>query len=276
MGSITFMDVGIIFLLSLTIIPSLAQQAAPCWENITPCLETAKAQNYASAAVEPCCPALSSAVTDDTSCFCLAKADVVSQHAEPIFNEILATCRIAGTFETICPAQEAAPCWENIGPCLETAKAQNYAPAALQPCCPALSSAVMDDTTCFCLIKADILSQHAEPLFNDILATCGITSTLETICPDAGTPSSTPRESPSTPDDADAPSPTPDVADTPSPTPDVADTPSPTPSESPSTPDDADTPSPTPSPSSSIPDDADIPSPTPSPSPSIPDAETGN
>ncbi|XP_021863651.2 uncharacterized protein [Spinacia oleracea] len=159
MGSITFMAVGIIFLLSLTIMPSSAQQASLCWENITPCLETARAQNYAPAALQPCCPAISSAVMNDTACFCLARTDIVSQrNARNIYNNIIFT-------------------------------------------------------------------------------TCEITTTFDAICPD---------------------------------------TTSPTPSESPSTPDDADTPSPTPSEAPSTPDDADTPSPTPSPSPSTPDAEMGN
>ncbi|XP_056688522.1 uncharacterized protein [Spinacia oleracea] len=103
MGSITLIVVGILVLLSLTTMPSLAQEAAPCWENIGPCLETAKAQNYTSAALQPCCPAISSAVIDETACFCLGKADILSQHAEDIFNNILSTCEITATIEAICP-----------------------------------------------------------------------------------------------------------------------------------------------------------------------------
>ncbi|XP_056688997.1 uncharacterized protein [Spinacia oleracea] len=155
--------------------------------------------------VAQCCPAISSARIFETACFCSAKADILSQHAQVFFDNVLAFCGIPATLETICPAQQAAPCWANIAPCLEAAKVQNYATAAVEMCCPAISNIMINDSSCFCLAKTDVVSQHAQPIFNDILTTCKITgTTLDALCPDTpSSPSSTtpptPNTTPSTP-----------------------------------------------------------------------------
>ncbi|KMT07977.1 hypothetical protein BVRB_6g144580 [Beta vulgaris subsp. vulgaris] len=102
MGSIVVM--GMLLLLSLTIVPSSAQQAAPCWVSIASCLETAKAQNYVATAVQPCCQGISDAINNERSCFCLGKADILSQrNGEAFLNGIFGTCSITGTIGTICP-----------------------------------------------------------------------------------------------------------------------------------------------------------------------------
>ncbi|KNA12025.1 hypothetical protein SOVF_129610, partial [Spinacia oleracea] len=185
MGSKTVMVVGILLLMSLTVMHSSAQQPAPCWAGIAPCLETAKTLNYAQAAVAQCCPAISNARVAETACFCSAKADILSQHAQVFFNQILTLCNIPGTLETICPtpAQQPAPCWAKITPCLETAKTLNFATAAVQQCCPAISTAMINETACFCSAKADIVSQQAILPFNGILTTCLINGTLDDLCP---------------------------------------------------------------------------------------------
>ncbi|KAK9664796.1 hypothetical protein RND81_14G068900 [Saponaria officinalis] len=98
------MVVGIIVMLSsLTIIPSSAQQGAPCWTKISSCMEGAKMQNYPRPLVLLCCPSIQTAVTNDRSCFCLGKADIVSQDASTLFDDILQTCSVSGTLDTLCP-----------------------------------------------------------------------------------------------------------------------------------------------------------------------------
>ncbi|KAL2898749.1 Subtilisin-like protease 4 [Bienertia sinuspersici] len=81
-------------------------------------------------------------------------------------------------------AQPNAPCWEKILPCLETAKAQNYPPSAVKPCCPALSNAATKEKSCFCLMQPDLVSQGADAvaIFNGILGTCSISGTMASIC----------------------------------------------------------------------------------------------
>ncbi|KAK9664797.1 hypothetical protein RND81_14G069000 [Saponaria officinalis] len=98
------MVVGIIVMLSsLTIIPSSAQAAAPCWTKIAPCMEDAKSQNYARPLVLLCCPSIQTAITNDRSCFCLGIAEIVTQEAYSIFEDILQTCSVSGTLDTLCP-----------------------------------------------------------------------------------------------------------------------------------------------------------------------------
>ncbi|KAK9725493.1 hypothetical protein RND81_05G147800 [Saponaria officinalis] len=99
------MMVGILLLLlSLFSIPSSAQQVtAPCWTKIWSCLETAKSQNYPRPLVLLCCPSIQTAVNNDRSCFCLGKSDIVSQDATTFFDDVLQTCSVPGTLDTICP-----------------------------------------------------------------------------------------------------------------------------------------------------------------------------
>lgn len=80
-------------------------------------------------------------------------------------------------------AQQDNSCWTGIIPCLETAKAQFYAPVAIQPCCPLLSAAVNNQRACFCNFKADLVSQQGDTIMNGILGTCGIPGTFGTLCP---------------------------------------------------------------------------------------------
>ncbi|KAK9725492.1 hypothetical protein RND81_05G147700 [Saponaria officinalis] len=97
------MMVGILLLLSLFTNPSSAQQAAPCWTKISSCLESAKSQNYPRSLVLLCCPSIQTAVNNQRSCFCLGKSDIVSQGASTFFDDVLQTCSISGTLDTICP-----------------------------------------------------------------------------------------------------------------------------------------------------------------------------
>ncbi|KAL2898745.1 Replication factor C subunit 3, partial [Bienertia sinuspersici] len=180
-------------LISYNSVPSSAQQNGACLEEILPCLANAGAQGYPPAAVKPCCPALTNAVTKDKSCFCLMEPGFTSQGAESeaIFNGVLSTCGISGTMSSICfvisvpssvPPEE--PCLKEILPCLANAGAQNYPPAAVKLCCPAITNAVAKDKSCFCSLQPGFATQgaDAESIFNGVLGTCGISSTMNSIC----------------------------------------------------------------------------------------------
>ncbi|KAK9673807.1 hypothetical protein RND81_12G191400 [Saponaria officinalis] len=95
------MVVTMLVLLAITIVPSSAQD---CWTPIAACLNSAKALNYETSAVLPCCPSLNDAIDNELVCFCLAKSDIISQHSGPtIFNSILFTCDNDLTLDELCP-----------------------------------------------------------------------------------------------------------------------------------------------------------------------------
>ncbi|KAK9664795.1 hypothetical protein RND81_14G068800 [Saponaria officinalis] len=104
-GSTMIMVVGILLMLSLTIIPSSAQEAPPppCLADVLMRLEYAKSQNYDRPSILLCCPSIQRAVTNDLSCFCLLKPDMVSQDATTFFDDILQTCTVSGTLDSLCP-----------------------------------------------------------------------------------------------------------------------------------------------------------------------------
>ncbi|KAK9725494.1 hypothetical protein RND81_05G147900 [Saponaria officinalis] len=97
------MMVGILVLLSLSIIPSSAQPTGSCLTEVSSCIESAKAQMYARPMVLLCCPSIQRAINNQLSCFCLGKSDLISQDATYLFDDFLQTCSIPGTLDTICP-----------------------------------------------------------------------------------------------------------------------------------------------------------------------------
>ncbi|XP_021855960.1 proline-rich receptor-like protein kinase PERK2 isoform X2 [Spinacia oleracea] len=91
---------GIVLLMSMTFMPSSAQQNSPfCWNRIETCHRGAETPAEFQ---QVCCPVVAQIVTNEMPCFCSIKSNVNATEVNGI-SVLLTMCNINASFDTICP-----------------------------------------------------------------------------------------------------------------------------------------------------------------------------